>query len=62
MNEGELVAKFYHAKKKIVWEVLDGALKSKIEMQWSDIEGIKATIFHDDLRAPGVLELEVNYF
>ncbi|KAK3129309.1 hypothetical protein QOZ80_6BG0477060 [Eleusine coracana subsp. coracana] len=39
--EGDLVAKCYFAKHKLVWEVLDGGLKSKIEIQWSDISGIK---------------------
>ncbi|GMP63759.1 hypothetical protein CsSME_00025324 [Camellia sinensis var. sinensis] len=33
LHEGNLVAKCYYAKKKIVWEVLEGALKSKIEIQ-----------------------------
>ncbi|XP_052209962.1 uncharacterized protein LOC127813186 [Diospyros lotus] len=63
MNEGELVGKIYYAKRKIVWEVLDGALKSKIEIQWPDIEGIKAIIPDDDghdAQAAGVLELELN--
>lgn len=55
--EGDLVAKCYYAKKKIVWEVLDGALKSKIEVQWSDIEAIRATIVDDQ---PGILEIEVK--
>jgi hypothetical protein len=40
--EGDLVAKCYFAKHKLVWEVLDGGLKSKIEIQWSDIMGLKA--------------------
>lgn len=40
--EGDLVAKCYFAKHKLVWEVLDGALKNKIEIQWSDIVAIKA--------------------
>ncbi|CAN1328723.1 hypothetical protein LINPERPRIM_LOCUS34492 [Linum perenne] len=40
--EGELVAKCYFAKHKLVWEVLEGGLKSKIEIQWSDIMGLKA--------------------
>ncbi|KAF7127916.1 hypothetical protein RHSIM_Rhsim11G0094900 [Rhododendron simsii] len=57
MHEGDLVAKCYYAKKKIVWEVLDGALKSKIEVQWSDIEAIRATIVDDQ---PGILEIELN--
>ncbi|XP_072969715.1 uncharacterized protein [Typha angustifolia] len=41
--EGDLVAKFYFAKRKLVWEVLDGGLKNKIEIQWSDITALKAT-------------------
>ncbi|XP_077238172.1 uncharacterized protein LOC143879597 isoform X2 [Tasmannia lanceolata] len=40
--EGDLVAKCYYAKHKLVWEVLDGGLKSKIEIQWSDITALKA--------------------
>ncbi|XP_071724247.1 uncharacterized protein, partial [Rutidosis leptorrhynchoides] len=43
-HEGDLVAKCYFAKHKIVWEVLEGGLKSKIEIQWSDIMGLKANI------------------
>ncbi|KAK2974906.1 hypothetical protein RJ640_013762 [Escallonia rubra] len=56
-HEGDLVAKCYFAKKKFVWEVLEGALKSKIEIQWSDISAIRAIIRDDE---PGVLELELN--
>ncbi|PSS03071.1 Homeobox protein [Actinidia chinensis var. chinensis] len=56
-HEGDLVAKCYYAKKKIVWEVLEGALKSKIEIQWSDIEAIRAIIRNDE---PGILEIELN--
>ncbi|TQD91757.1 hypothetical protein C1H46_022599 [Malus baccata] len=33
-NEGDLVAKYYYAKRKLVWEILDQGLKSKIEVQW----------------------------
>ncbi|CAL9043779.1 unnamed protein product, partial [Musa banksii] len=40
--EGDLVAKCYFAKHKLVWEVLEGGLKSKIEFHWSDITAIKA--------------------
>ncbi|CAK9153680.1 unnamed protein product [Ilex paraguariensis] len=43
-HEGDLIAKCYYAKRKLVWEVLEGALKSKIEIQWADISAIKATI------------------
>jgi len=52
--EGDLVAKCYYAKHKLVWEVLDGGLKSKIEIQWSDITGIKATCAED---GPGTLDV-----
>ncbi|XP_031260359.1 uncharacterized protein LOC116118514 [Pistacia vera] len=45
--EGDLVGKCYFAKHKLVWEVLDGGLKNKIEIQWSDIVAIKAT-YSDD--------------
>ncbi|CAK7336344.1 unnamed protein product [Dovyalis caffra] len=45
--EGDLVAKCYFAKHKLVWEVLDGGLKNKIEIQWSDIVALKAN-FPDD--------------
>ncbi|KAJ4836527.1 hypothetical protein Tsubulata_041840, partial [Turnera subulata] len=55
-NEGDLVAKCYFAKKKLVWELLKGGLKSKIEIQWSDIIGIRATIRENE---QGILELEV---
>ncbi|CAN4113283.1 unnamed protein product [Withania somnifera] len=41
--EGDLVAKCYFAKHKLVWEILEGGLKSKIEIQWSDIMGMKAS-------------------
>ncbi|XP_042404738.1 uncharacterized protein LOC121994926 [Zingiber officinale] len=43
--EGDLVAKCYLAKHKLVWEVLEGGLKSKIEFYWSDITAIKAVFF-----------------
>ncbi|KAL9224617.1 hypothetical protein vseg_000636 [Gypsophila vaccaria] len=46
--EGDLVAKCYFAKHKLVWEVLDGGLKSKIEIQWSDIMGLKAELPDDE--------------
>lgn len=56
-HEGDLVAKCYYAKHKLVWEVLDGPLKSKIEIQWSDITDIKAT-YPDD--KPGTLDIAVS--
>ncbi|KAL3535162.1 hypothetical protein ACH5RR_003623 [Cinchona calisaya] len=42
-HEGDLVAKCYFAKHKLVWEVLEAGLKSKIEIQWSDIMALKAS-------------------
>ena len=50
------MAKFYYAKRKLVWEVLDCGLKSKIEIQWSDISAMKATCPEN---LPGSLEIEV---
>ncbi|XP_056176993.1 uncharacterized protein LOC115666021 [Syzygium oleosum] len=47
--EGDLVAKCYFAKHKLVWEVLEGGLKSKIEIQWSDIMALKANCPDDGL-------------
>lgn len=55
-NEGDLVAKCYFAKRKLVWEFLEKGLKSKIEIQWSDILSLRA-IMHEDQH--GVLEIEV---
>ncbi|KAL6978297.1 hypothetical protein U1Q18_019966 [Sarracenia purpurea var. burkii] len=56
-HEGDLVTKCYYAKRKIVWEVLDGGLKNKIEIQWSDIEAIRATTYEDE---PGILEIQLK--
>ncbi|KAG1327545.1 Pre-rRNA-processing protein IPI3 [Cocos nucifera] len=52
--EGDLVAKCYFAKHKLVWEVLDGGLKNKIEIQWSDITALKAT---SPENGPGTLDV-----
>ncbi|KAM1462766.1 hypothetical protein ACFX1S_047047 [Malus domestica] len=52
--EGDLVAKCYFAKHKLVWEVLDGSLKNKMEIQWSDVLAIKAN-YPDD--GPGTLDV-----
>uniref|UniRef100_A0A7C9CR01 TRF2/HOY1 PH-like domain-containing protein n=1 Tax=Opuntia streptacantha TaxID=393608 RepID=A0A7C9CR01_OPUST len=42
MYEGDLVAKCYFKKKNLVWEVLDGNLKRKVEFPWSSISAIRA--------------------
>ncbi|KFK41360.1 hypothetical protein AALP_AA2G119900 [Arabis alpina] len=52
--EGDLVAKCYFAKHKLVWEVLQQGLKSKIEIQWSDIMALKANCPEDE---PGTLSI-----
>ncbi|XP_054779893.1 uncharacterized protein LOC129287692 isoform X2 [Prosopis cineraria] len=52
--EGDLVAKCYYAKHKLVWEVLDGGLKSKIEIPWSDIMALNANYPENGL---GTLEV-----
>ncbi|CAA0814692.1 Unknown protein [Striga hermonthica] len=52
--EGDLVVKCYFAKHKLVWEVLEGGLKSKIEIQWSDIMALKADCPDND---PGTLTI-----
>ncbi|KAF3454121.1 hypothetical protein FNV43_RR04568 [Rhamnella rubrinervis] len=56
-NEGDLVAKFYYAKRKLVWEILEKSLKSKIEVQWSDVMGMRAIVEENQ---PGVLEIELS--
>ncbi|KAL8242919.1 hypothetical protein R6Q59_013221 [Mikania micrantha] len=54
--EADLVVKCYFAKHKLVWEVLDGSLKNKIEMQWADIVGLKAHCPDD---GPGCLAIHL---
>ncbi|XP_042049850.1 uncharacterized protein LOC121795390 [Salvia splendens] len=51
-----LTAKFYHAKKKLVWEFLYGLLKSKIEVSWSDIIAIEAVT---NPGQPGFLRIQL---
>lgn len=53
------MAKCYFAKHKLVWELLDGNLKNKIEIQWSDIVALKATYPEDGL---GTLDVVVSHF
>ena len=54
-NEGDVTAKFYYAKRQMVWEVLDGALKSKLEIPWYDISAIRVSLPEG---LPGILEIE----
>ncbi|GKE85615.1 hypothetical protein Tco_1559357, partial [Tanacetum coccineum] len=48
-HEGDLVAKCYFSKHKIVWEVLDGGLKKKFEINWADIMALKANCAADGI-------------
>ena len=42
--EGDLLAKAYYAKKKLVWEVLEAGVKSKIEIPWADIVSLRVEV------------------
>ncbi|KAL8223109.1 hypothetical protein R6Q57_020508 [Mikania cordata] len=55
--EGDLVAKCYFSKHRIVWEVLDGGLKKKFEINWADIVGLKANFAAD---GPGNLTIVLD--
>ncbi|GAV86939.1 hypothetical protein CFOL_v3_30365, partial [Cephalotus follicularis] len=55
--EGDLVAKCYYAKRKLVWEFLELGLKRKIELMWSDIIAIEVDIKENEL---GILKIELN--
>ncbi|KAL2468657.1 uncharacterized protein Fot_50233 [Forsythia ovata] len=55
--EGDLTAKIYYAKRKIVWEILKRPLKCKIEILWSDIIAIRGMMPHN---GEGTLEIELN--
>lgn len=55
----DLIAKFYFAKKRLMWEILDedSKLKRKIEMQWSDVLSFRASF--PPQNETGTLEVEV---
>ncbi|XP_010026905.2 uncharacterized protein LOC104417300 isoform X1 [Eucalyptus grandis] len=57
VHEADLVVKFYFATRKLVWEVLENGLKNKMEIQWSDISAIRASI---EENKPGILEIELH--
>ena len=54
--DGDLVAKFYYANNRLVWEILDAGLKRKIEINWENISALKV-ICPDG--GPGTLEIMV---
>ncbi len=37
---GDLVCKFYYAKKQIIWEMMEQGLKSKMEILFQDVTGL----------------------
>lgn len=49
------MAKCYFAKHKLVWEVLEGSLKSKIEIQWTDITFLKITRVEDGIESLDIM-------
>ena len=57
-REGNLTAKFYYGMKRLVWEFLNGPLKSKMEVCWSDITAIEAVMIPNQ---PGFLRVQVSF-
>lgn len=55
--DGDLVAKCYYAKRKLVWELLDSGLKSKMEFQWADISALKSVFLEGQ---PAILDIELS--
>ncbi|EFJ08690.1 hypothetical protein SELMODRAFT_5767, partial [Selaginella moellendorffii] len=53
-NEGEIVAKFYYAKRRLIWEILERGLMNKMEIQWGDVTGLHASL------SEGTLIIEVS--
>ncbi|CAA0381470.1 unnamed protein product [Arabidopsis thaliana] len=64
-NPDDIVAKFYFAKKKLLWEFLFAEpeanmprLKSKIEIQWNDVSSFEESINSRD--ETGILKIELK--
>lgn len=56
-NEGgDLVVKAYFVRKKLTWEVLQNGYWKNIEIEWSNIVGIKTSLKENE---PAILEIEV---
>ncbi|CAL4997883.1 unnamed protein product [Urochloa decumbens] len=51
---GDLVAKFYYANHRVVWEIINEGLKMKIEIDWEHISALKFTFPEGGL---GTLEI-----
>lgn len=59
INEGDIVTKFYFAKRIMVWEItIDTRLKKKIEIHWDEISAISAKFNVDQC---SVFQVEVIY-
>ncbi|XP_072975980.1 uncharacterized protein [Typha angustifolia] len=46
-NQGDIVVKFYIAKEKLLWEILQDGLKKKIQFLWDDISAISAVFLNE---------------
>ncbi|KAL8027969.1 hypothetical protein ABFX02_14G130600 [Erythranthe guttata] len=57
VHDGHLVAKLYYAKQQIIWEILEGPLKQKMQIQWNDITSIHAVMHPNQ---PGILKIELD--
>ncbi|GMN44028.1 hypothetical protein TIFTF001_013220 [Ficus carica] len=55
-NEEDVVAKFYFAKRRLLWEILENGLKKKIEIRWEQVLSMRVVI--EDYQ-PGILEVEL---
>ena len=55
--EGDVVFKCYYAKQKLVWEVLEAGLKSKVEIHWLDITSLRAYLIEGQ---PSSLEVYLS--
>ncbi|KAF4389772.1 hypothetical protein F8388_009905, partial [Cannabis sativa] len=55
VHEEDVVTKCYFGKKKLVWEILERGLKSKIEIHWECIMGMRVSLQKNQ---PGILQLE----
>ncbi|PON48225.1 hypothetical protein PanWU01x14_238750 [Parasponia andersonii] len=65
-NSKDLVAKIYFGKRRLVWEILERGLKSKIEIQWESIVGMRlfleesgSIIFEVELSRPPLFCKEI---
>jgi hypothetical protein len=40
---GDLLAKFYYANRRLIWEIVNEGLKMKIEIDWENVAALKVT-------------------